>query len=75
MHILGEELLSQHGALKRVRRYLAGHHPHLGRLTMGWQGPETVIEQEVITPVSVITVHDRADAPPPRTPSRLHRHS
>lgn len=54
--ILDEKILYQQGTFSRVRRYLAGWHPELGILHIGWQGPETIVERDIITPKCVLIV-------------------
>ncbi len=55
--ILGEIVLKQHGSYRKVRRYIKGKHPHLGRLTIGWSGDwETIWEVESIMPIVVVPV-------------------
>lgn len=56
--ILSEEVLSQSGSFKRVRRFLQGHHPERGKLTEGWSGPETIEETDLISPAAVVYVYD-----------------
>ncbi len=60
--ILGEEILYQQGGFKRVRRYLAGYHPHLGALHFGWAGLETIQETDVISPIRLINVTGSGEA-------------
>lgn len=56
--ILDEQILAQNGSFKRVKRYLRGWHPDLpnARLHMGWQGRETIVEKDVITPIKTFTI-------------------
>ena len=54
--ILGEETLYQQGCFRTVRRYLRDWHPELGILSNGWQGPETIVVQDVIRPIGVFRV-------------------
>lgn len=54
--ILDEQILYQKGSFKRVRQYLRGWHPELGKLHMGWQGRETVVEKEAVAPAATFTV-------------------
>lgn len=46
--ILHEEVLYQQGCFKRVRRWIRGKHPKLGKLTLGWTGWETIVETTVV---------------------------
>jgi hypothetical protein len=52
--ILSEEILQDHGSMKRVRRYLRGRHPERGKLVQpekAWSGDwETIEETDVIRP-------------------------
>lgn len=48
MRILDEQVLYSNGKYKRVRRWLEGKHPHLGKLHHGWTGWETIQEVDVI---------------------------
>lgn len=56
LKILGEEVLSDHRGLRRVRRYLKGWYPERGRLHIGRQKKETVEEIDVIRPIGVYEV-------------------
>lgn len=57
--ILSEEVISEQGSFKRVRRHLEGHHPELGLLTTkGWTGDETIQEVDSIRPIAVVTVYE-----------------
>ena len=50
--LLDEWLLYQSGSLRRVRRWYAGHHPNIGgQCIVGFTGPETVVEVDVIRAV------------------------
>jgi len=46
--ILGEQVISQNGSYKHVRRWLRGVHPELGKLVRGITGWETLQEIDVI---------------------------
>lgn len=50
MKILDEHVLYQQGSFKKVRRWIEGWHPHLGLLTWGITGKETIVEETVIKP-------------------------
>lgn len=56
IEILDEQILSQQGSWKRVRRWLRGKHPHLGILVFGHTGMETIQEIDVISPIHIFTV-------------------
>lgn len=56
VEIVGEQLLKRHGSLKRVRRYLKGWRPELGALHQGWQGQETIVEEQIIGPLAIFEV-------------------
>jgi len=57
--ILGEQVLSQHGPYRRVRRYVKGKHPELGPLQIGWSGGwETVWECDVLHTVHTFEVKE-----------------
>ena len=47
-YILSQEVLLDRGTFKRVRQYISGHHPLLGKLHEGWTGAETVIERDIV---------------------------
>lgn len=49
--VLSQETLYEGEGIKRVRQYLQGHHPKLGKLHQGWSGPETIVERDVIKAV------------------------
>jgi hypothetical protein len=55
--VLGEQILYQQGSFKRVKRYLKGFHPELGKLYEGLSGKETIQEKDIITPV--ITFYEK----------------
>ena len=53
--ILGEQVLSEYGFFRRVRRFVKGKHPDLGILQVGWSGGwETVWETDVFRPPHTI---------------------
>lgn len=56
VEILGEEILSQNGSFRRVRRWVRGIHPELGVIVQGYTGWETMIEADVIKPMGVFHV-------------------
>jgi hypothetical protein len=49
---LAEEVLYEKGSYRLVRQYLAGWYPLLGVLHEGWSGKETIVERDIIAPVS-----------------------
>jgi hypothetical protein len=53
--ILDDQIISQPGYLKRIRRWWQGVHPELGTITFGWTGWETVQEKDVL-PIHTFTV-------------------
>ncbi len=61
MHILSEQITYERGTFRCIRQYLAGHHPHLGRLHHGWSGPETIVERCFVVPLGVIRVRDTGE--------------
>jgi len=55
--LLCEQVITQNGGFRRVRRWWKGWHPGPGRkLCFGWQGEETLEETTVIKPTQVIEV-------------------
>lgn len=54
--VLCQETLWEGEGVKRVRQYLQGHHPKLGKLHQGWSGPETIVERDVIKAVGTFYV-------------------
>lgn len=54
--ILDEVVIERSGPYHRIKRWLKGTHPHLGVLTFGFTGWETVMEVDVIRPVNKFTV-------------------
>lgn len=58
IEILSEIVLYQKGSLKRVRRYLRDMHPHLGIITRGFTGWETIQEIDVVVPIAKFSVID-----------------
>lgn len=69
-HPLGEEILSQQGSFRRVRRYYPGwFHPeglisgvHYWWSKNGWQGQETIVEQDAIGPIRTFKVSGQPEA-------------
>jgi hypothetical protein len=51
MQILDQHILYQQGSFYKVRRWVQGWHPHLGTLTWGITGKETIIETSVVKPL------------------------
>lgn len=56
VEILGEEILSQNGSFRRVRRWVRGVHPELGVIVQGYTGWETMMDVDVIKPMAVVHV-------------------
>lgn len=54
--VIDEEILYQNGSFSRRRRWLRGHHPHLGVLIWGLTGPETFQEICTVKPTITVTV-------------------
>lgn len=55
--ILDEQVISQSGSYRYVRRYVKGKHPHLGPMLIGWSGGwETIWETHSIKPILTLTV-------------------
>lgn len=50
VEILSEKVIERNGNHKRVRRWLRGEHPELGKIIRGYTGLETVQEVEVDKP-------------------------
>lgn len=50
MEILDQHILHQQGSFYKVRRWVSGWHPHLGLLTWGITGKETIIETSIVKP-------------------------
>ncbi len=62
LEILSEQIISEQGSFKRVKRWVRGRHPHLGSLLWGLSGGwETVIEMDVITPMGFFKVDNCDD--------------
>jgi hypothetical protein len=59
--VLGELEIVRRGCFRSVRRYLAGWHPHLGRLHYGWSGQETIVERDLVSPVRLFVVGEREE--------------
>jgi len=58
--ILDEKVLSQHGALQRIRRWWRGIRPEKGQITFGLTGLETVQETDRIRPLYTFRVEEQA---------------
>lgn len=58
IEVLDEHIIEQRGCFKRVRRWLRGTHPHLGKLHHGYTGWETIQEVEVITAMKTFFVNE-----------------
>jgi hypothetical protein len=56
LEILGEEILSQNGSFRQVRRWVRGMHPEIGVIVRGYTGWETMIDVSVIKPLLVVYV-------------------
>lgn len=54
--IIGEEIIEKPGSLSRRRSYLRGWHPELGKLHLGLQGCETLVETDAIRPLITFMV-------------------
>ncbi len=65
IEIVGEQVLDQSGSYRRVRRWIRGWHPELGTLMMGYTGPETVMDVDVICPLGTFYVHEAPSLPSP----------
>ena len=42
--VLSEQIVGGKEPVQTIRRYILGHHPGLGKLHWGLQGPETIVE-------------------------------
>jgi hypothetical protein len=49
VEVLHQEV-SPKGSLLHVKRWLKGVHPHLGKITWGLTGLETLVEKDLIKP-------------------------
>lgn len=56
IEILDEQVISQRGCFRQIRRWLRGAHPELGVLVWGLTGLETVQETTAIKPLGIFTV-------------------
>lgn len=54
--ILDEKVISRHGAVVKVKRYVKGWWPELGQLHWGLSGPETVVEVIKVQTMRMFTV-------------------
>lgn len=54
--LLDEQVISQQGRCRWIRRWWRGVHPARGTITRGWTGWETVEETEYIRPVLTLAV-------------------
>jgi len=72
--VLCQETLHERDSFRRVRQYLQGHHPKLGKLHDGWSGPETIVERDVVKAVGRFYVEKQPvtiPANPPRWGTEL----
>lgn len=60
VEILDEEILYEQGSFRRVKRYLKGSHPELGKLVRGLTGWETLVEVDVVVPMGIFEVHEQS---------------
>lgn len=59
--VVGRETLTDAGTFKRERVWIRGAHPHLGKLhPRGWSGFETIVEREIISPLTTFKVIKRS---------------
>jgi len=56
LEMVGEQILYSNGSLSRVRRWIKGQHPHLGKIIYGLTGWETEVEIDVIKPLRLFSV-------------------
>lgn len=54
--ILDEQVISQQGRYKRIKRWWRGIHPDKGVIIQGYTGWETVEEKDLIVPVQTFHV-------------------
>jgi len=59
--IVGEQILYSNGPFRRVRRWVKGKYPNLGRIIYGFTGWETEIEMDVIKPVRTFLVAEEVN--------------
>lgn len=50
MDVLDQEIIYQNRSFLRVRRWIRGIYPELGKIIIGLTGWETVVEKDVIIP-------------------------
>jgi hypothetical protein len=50
LDILDEQVIHKNNSFVRVRRWLRGRHPELGKIIWGYTGFETIVETDVIRP-------------------------
>lgn len=58
IEILDEQVVYRNGPFMRVKRWLRGVHPHLGMITHGLTGLETLVEKDVIRPINTFYVNE-----------------
>ncbi len=58
IEILGEQIISQSGCYRRVRRWLKGVHPELGKIVQGYTGWETMQEIDVIKAMGTFYINE-----------------
>ena len=56
LDILSEVTIHEGQGVKRVRQYVHGSYPKLGKLHEGWSGHETIIEKDQIKPLSSVRI-------------------
>jgi len=65
LEMVGEQILYSSGSFSRVRRWVKGKHPHLGRIIYGLTGWETEIDMDVIKPLRLFSVVEVANEDKP----------
>lgn len=59
LEVLDTFIVCQQGGFRCVLEYVRGWYPELGRLHVGYQGQETIIEKDILTPTRTFNVIER----------------
>jgi hypothetical protein len=58
LEILDEQIVHQNNSFVKVKRWIKGRHPEMGKITWGYTGFETIVEKDVIKPSGFFEVGD-----------------
>lgn len=61
LEVLDTFTIYQQGGFRRVVEYIRGWYPELGKLHIGHQGQETIIERTILTPIKTFNVTEKVN--------------